>query len=96
MWSRAYPPVNYAGHVKNDGVIDIMDIMRIVALYGTNNKAADLNMDGVVYELDVRLIEQNFLRIANNTKKKPVEKLDNEDINDLLQSIGLEPAEKEL
>lgn len=93
MWSRTYPPANYAGDVNNDGAIDIMDVMRIVGLYGKNDKSADINIDGTVDELDVRLVEQNFLRVARDSKKKPVEKLGNKGINDLLKSIGLEPAE---
>lgn len=93
LWSRTYPPMNYAGDVNNDGVIDIMDVMRVVAQYGKKDKAADINIDGIVDELDVRLIEQNFLRSAKDTKKKPVEKLGNKGINELLKSIGLEPAE---
>ncbi|VDG99141.1 Minor extracellular protease vpr precursor [Lysinibacillus sphaericus] len=93
MWSRSYPPSNYAGDVNNDGVIDIMDVMRIVGLYGKKDKAADINIDGIVDELDIRLVEKNFLRVAKDSKKKPVEKLGNKGINDLLKSIGLEPAE---
>lgn len=93
MWSRTYPPMNFAGDVTGDGVIDIMDVMRIVAQYGKKDKAADINIDGIVDELDVRLVEQNFLRSAKDTKKKPVEKLGKKGIHDLLKSIGLEPKE---
>lgn len=93
MWSRTYPPSNYAGDVNNDGVIDIHDVMRIVAQYGKKDKGTDINIDGVVDELDIRLVEQNFLRSARDSKKKPLEKLGNKGINDLLKSIGLEPNE---
>jgi len=93
LWTRAYPPVSFAGDVNSDGVIDIHDMMRLVAQYGKKNKDADINIDGVVDELDVRLVEQNFLRSAKGAKKKPTETLGKKDINELLKSIGLKPAE---
>ncbi|MFJ7935679.1 S8 family serine peptidase [Sporosarcina sp. NPDC096371] len=89
-WLRVYPPFNYAGDVTKDGVIDIMDVMRVVAQYGKKDKAADINQDGVVDELDIRLIEQNFLRVGHGVNKKPVDKLGKKGLNDFLQSLGLE------
>ncbi|MFJ7935681.1 S8 family serine peptidase [Sporosarcina sp. NPDC096371] len=92
-WLRTFPPINYAGDVNKDGMIDIMDVMRVVAQYGTKDKAADINIDGIVDELDIRLIEQNFLRTGHDAgkNKKPVEKLGKKGLNDFLQSLGLTP-----
>ncbi|MFJ7935678.1 S8 family serine peptidase [Sporosarcina sp. NPDC096371] len=89
--TNAYPPFNYAGDVNQDGVIDIMDVMRVVAQYGKNDKATDINQDGIVDEQDIRFIEQNFLRVGQGVDKKPAEKLGKKGLNDFLQSIGLKP-----
>ncbi|PUB10639.1 cohesin domain-containing protein [Paenisporosarcina sp. OV554] len=92
-WTRSYPPFNYAGDVNNDGLIDIMDVMRVVAQYGKADKKMDINIDGIVDELDIRLIEKNFLRVGQNAgkNKQPVEKLGKKGLNDFLQSVGLKP-----
>ncbi len=92
-WLRTYPPINYAGDVNKDGMIDIMDVMRVVAQYGKKDKAADINIDGIVDELDIRFIEKNFLRVGHDIakNKKPVETLGKKGLNDFLQSVGLEP-----
>ena len=95
LWTRVYPYPNYAGDVNNDGVIDIMDVMRVVAQYGKNDDTTDINKDGVVDELDIRHIEENFMRVGKNAgnNKQPVEKLGKKGLNDFLQSLGLEPKE---
>ncbi len=92
-WTRSYPPLNYAGDVNNDGVIDIMDVIRVVAKYGKVDKNMDINIDGIVDELDIRLIEKNFLRVGQNAgeNKQPIEKLGKKGLNDFLRSVGLEP-----
>ncbi|WP_369973755.1 S8 family serine peptidase [Paenisporosarcina sp. OV554] len=92
-WLRSYPPITYAGDVNHDGMIDIMDVMRVVAQYGKKDKAVDINIDGIVNELDIRLIEKNFLRVGHDIgkDKKPVEKLGKKGLNDFLQSVGLKP-----
>ncbi|WP_077325310.1 S8 family serine peptidase [Virgibacillus siamensis] len=88
-------PLNYAGDVNDDGLIDIMDVMRVVAHYGKSIPSkADLNKDGTVNETDIRYIEKNFLKVGKEAKagKEPREKLGNKGLNDFLQAIGLEPA----
>lgn len=88
------PKISEAGDVNGDGVIDIHDVMRVVAHYDKVNDQADINKDGIVDEIDVRYIEQNFLSIGDTAgKKKPLEKLGPKGINDFLKAIGLEPAE---
>lgn len=52
------PDTNYAGDVNGDGMIDNMDVMLVVAQYGKNDKAADINID----ELDIRFIDKKFLK----------------------------------
>lgn len=89
---RVNQPTNEAGDVNGDGVIDIMDAMRLVAKYGKEDDQTDINKDGIVDETDVRFVEKNFMKVGPNVKKQPVEKLGKKDLNDLLKSIGLEPT----
>ncbi|ASK63529.1 peptidase S8 [Virgibacillus phasianinus] len=85
--------VNYAGDINGDNVIDILDVMRVVAHYDKKNKKADINQDGIVDEMDIRFIEKNFLRIGPNARDnvKPKEKLGRKGLDDFLKSLGLEP-----
>lgn len=84
-----------AGDVNNDGVIDIHDVMRVVAQYGKDHPTVDINDDGIIDEKDIRFIEKNFLQVGDYAKnKKPVEKLGKKGLNDFLQSLGLEPKKK--
>ncbi|MGN7410763.1 S8 family serine peptidase [Sporosarcina sp. SAFN-010] len=83
-----------AGDVNNDGVIDIHDVMRVVAQYGKNHPSTDINKDGIVDETDIRYIEKNFLKVGDDAKnKKPLEKLGSKGLNDFLKALGLEPRD---
>lgn len=82
-----------AGDLNNDGVIDIHDVMRVVAQYGKDHQNSDINKDGIVDEIDVRYIEKNFLKVNADAKKKPLAKLGPKGLNDFLKSLGLEPIE---
>lgn len=87
--------INKAGDLNGDGVIDIHDVMRIVAQYGKENDDTDINKDGIVDEIDVRYIEENFLSIGDTAgDKKPLEKLGPKGIDDFLKALGLEPSDK--
>src|SRR5699024_8815001 len=46
----AETPINKAGDVNGDGVIDIHDVMRVVAMYGKDDKKTDINQDGIIDE----------------------------------------------
>ncbi|WP_186673669.1 S8 family serine peptidase [Sporosarcina sp. BP05] len=90
FWVNAVPAP--AGDVNNDGVIDIHDVMRVVAQYGKNHPSTDINNDGIVDETDIRYIEKNFLKVGDDAKnKKPLEKLGSKGLNDFLKALGLEP-----
>ena len=82
-----------AGDVNADGIIDIHDVMRIVAQYGKDHPNVDINADGIINEIDIRYIEKNFLQVGYDAKnKKPKEKLGKRGLNDFLQELGLKPA----
>ncbi len=89
------PPENKAGDVNGDGVIDIHDVMRVVAMYEKDDKKTDINQDGIVDETDIRYIEENFLKTEKGVTKKPTEKLGKKGLNDFLKALGLEPADNE-
>ena len=82
-----------AGDVNGDGVIDIHDVMRVVAQYGKDHPNTDINLDGIVDETDIRYIEKNFLKVGEGVKKAPMEKLGPKGLNDFLKAVGLEPME---
>ncbi|MDM5225122.1 S8 family serine peptidase [Cytobacillus sp. NJ13] len=86
-------PMAAAGDVNGDSMIDILDVMHVVAQYGKDNKQADMNQDGIVDEIDIRFIEKNFLQVGPDApnNKKPKEKLGNKGLEDFLRTIGLEP-----
>ncbi len=86
-------PIAAAGDVNGDSMIDILDVMRVVAQYGKDDKQADINQDGIVDEIDIRFIEKNFLQVGPDApkNKKPKEKLGNKGLKDFLRAIGLEP-----
>ena len=55
------PPVTlFAGDLNKDQAINIMDLTRCAAVFGTGDPGADLNADGVVDLLDLVLIGVNF------------------------------------
>src|SRR5699024_1548711 len=80
---------NVAGDINQDEVIEIMDAMRIVAMYENDDEQTDINQDGIIDETDIRFVEKNFLRVSPGTDKEPTEKLGMKGLDDLLQSIGL-------
>lgn len=50
-----------AGDVNGDDVVDILDAIAIRDARGTNNRAADINVDGTVDGADLRFVVTNFL-----------------------------------
>lgn len=84
-----------AGDVNGDKVIDILDIQDVVDAYGTKDSSIvsqDLNQDGVVDEVDVRLIEKNFLSKGPDApaNKQPKETIGKKGLEYFLRLIGLE------
>jgi hypothetical protein len=51
-----------AGDLTGDGVINIFDLSRVAATYGSQNIETDLNHDGVVNIFDLTLIAGNYGR----------------------------------
>jgi len=48
------------GDVVSDGTIDIFDLSRVAARYGSNDSTGDVNGDGVVDIFDLTLVAGNF------------------------------------
>jgi hypothetical protein len=66
------PPVTLvAGDLNKDSAINIMDLTRCAAVFGTADPGADLNADGVVNLLDLVLIGINFGRVGPTTQFCP-------------------------
>lgn len=95
VWTSVTPYMDrsYAGDVNGDKMIDIQDLVQLIAFYGKKNQSTDINQDGIIDEKDVRFIEKNFMRVGYDASpnKKPKEKLGKKGLEDLLRSIGLEP-----
>jgi len=60
-----------AGDLNKDAAINIMDLTRCAAVFGTADPGADLNADGVVNLLDLVLIGINFGRVGPTTQVCP-------------------------
>ncbi|MEA1855428.1 S8 family serine peptidase [Cytobacillus sp. OWB-43] len=91
------PKLGLAGDVNGDKVIDIKDIRKIVDAYedeDTSKRKEDINQDGIVDELDIRITEKNFLTKGPDAEsKQPKEKIGNKDLEYFLRLIGLTPIE---
>src|SRR5699024_2459998 len=77
---------NFNGDMNGNDMIDIHDVMRAVAHYGTNSSEGDINGDGVVDEKDMRILEKNFLKVAPgvNENISPLEHLGGKGIDEFL------------
>ncbi|MBO9129212.1 S8 family serine peptidase [Bacillus sp. 165] len=51
-----------AGDVNKDNVIDVMDALAIQEKWGTSDRAADINFDGIVNGKDIRFVQTNYLK----------------------------------
>jgi hypothetical protein len=60
-----------AGDLNRDSAINIMDLTRCAAVFGTADPGADINADGTVNLLDLVLIGVNFGRIGPTTQVCP-------------------------
>jgi hypothetical protein len=60
-----------AGDLNRDSAINIMDLTRCAAVFGTADPGADLNADGIVNLLDLVLIGVNFGRVGPTTQVCP-------------------------
>ncbi|MFD2612410.1 S8 family serine peptidase [Paenibacillus gansuensis] len=92
-WLPAEQPINYAGDVNGDQMIDIEDLKLLVKAYGKPSKKEDLNQDEIVDEKDVRLVEKNFLRVDPDLhgKFKPKATDGNKGLADYMRELGLQP-----
>jgi hypothetical protein len=60
-----------AGDLNRDFAINIMDLTRCAAVFGTGDPGADINADGIVNLLDLVLIGVNFGRVGPTTQVCP-------------------------
>ncbi|NQD66612.1 S8 family serine peptidase [Bacillus haikouensis] len=86
-----------AGDVNKDNVIDIMDALTIQEKWETNNRAADINFDGVVNHKDIKFVKQNYLKqnstleyIDPGASPLPKEKYNGKTLEAILKELGVE------
>src|SRR5699024_770194 len=86
---------NFEGDINGNDMIDIHDVMRAVAHYGTDNEEADINGDGIVDEKDMRILEKNFLKVGPEAGENatPLESLGGKGIDEFLRAVGLGPMD---
>lgn len=69
-------PINYAGDVNGDGMIDILDVKQIANNYNLRSvdtySTSDLNLDGIVNERDMQFVVKNFLKKDDDVDNKPL------------------------
>ncbi|MEH6995874.1 dockerin type I domain-containing protein, partial [Neobacillus drentensis] len=89
MLSRLNPAI--AGDVNKDDVIDVMDALYIQTYWGTNNREADINFDGVVDAKDMAFVEKNYLMQNPTINNAPVpnKKYKSQTLETVKSSLGL-------
>ncbi len=51
-----FPPTDLPEDINGDGVVDVLDLIVLLAAWGTADPAADVNGDGIVNVLDLILV----------------------------------------
>ncbi|MFP7299014.1 S8 family serine peptidase [Neobacillus niacini] len=80
-----------AGDVNQDNVIDVLDAIAIQNAWKTDNRAADINFDGIVDQTDIGFVQQNYLLQNNYVENPPAAKEthDGKTLESILSELGL-------
>ncbi|MFP7298777.1 S8 family serine peptidase [Neobacillus niacini] len=80
-----------AGDVNQDDVIDIRDAAAIQQAWETNDRAADINFDGIVNAKDMQFVVTNYLKQNPDGEKPPapVEHADGKTLQDILNELQI-------
>ncbi|TDL71128.1 hypothetical protein E2R56_19090 [Rhodococcus qingshengii] len=80
-----------AGDVNQDHVIDVLDAIDIQNAWKTDNRAADINFDGIVDQMDIGFVQQNYLLQNKFVENPPVAKEthDGKTLESILSELGL-------
>ncbi|MEH7011499.1 S8 family serine peptidase [Neobacillus niacini] len=85
-------PINIkAGDVNQDHVIDVLDAIDIQNAWKTDNRAADINFDGIVDQADIGFVQQNYLLQNQYVENPPAAKEihDGKTLESILSELGL-------
>ncbi|MGE6258377.1 S8 family serine peptidase [Heyndrickxia sporothermodurans] len=80
-----------AGDANQDDVIDIRDAIALQNAWNTNERAYDINFDGVVDEKDMKFIINNYLtqNPDSDNPPKPLEQVDGKTLEDILKELQI-------
>ena len=79
------------GDVNQDDVIDILDALSIQAHWGSNNRQADINFDGVVDSEDMNILITNYLKKNPDASDAPEPQSESNGttLEDILAELGM-------
>lgn len=80
-----------AGDVNQDNVIDIQDALAIQQAWNTNNRAADINFDGIVDAKDMQFVIDNYLKQNRDVENSPVpiQQVDGKTLQDIIKELQI-------
>jgi hypothetical protein len=96
LWGQSLQYFNFnerpgAGDVNQDDVIDIRDALAIKQAWNKNERASDINFDGVVNAKDMQYVVNNYLKQNPDVENPPapVEQIDGKTLQDILTELQI-------
>ncbi|WP_223595657.1 S8 family serine peptidase [Neobacillus bataviensis] len=79
------------GDVNQDNVIDVQDAIAIQKAWNTNNRAADINFDGIVDAKDIQFVIDNYLKQNSDVDNSPapMQQVDEKTLQDILRELQI-------
>lgn len=79
------------GDINGDNVIDVMDAVEIKKYWGTDNRSADINFDGIVNKQDMWSVYLNYLAKNPTTLNvpQPIETYNGQTLQDIMNELGI-------
>ncbi|WHZ03821.1 dockerin type I domain-containing protein [Neobacillus sp. YX16] len=77
--------------MNQDDVIDIRDALAIQQAWNKNERASDINFDGVVNAKDMQYVVNNYLKQNPDAENPPapVEQIDGKTLQDILTELQI-------